>query len=160
MRGDVLWPLLFGSALTLVTTLVAQWSSLAYQTRRQREARRADFQRTTLLQLRELLGDLDDAMLRLFLARQEAVERTGDWNMLAAHHPDLEAVQHVTGRLMLQVTAVEHKGLLGLIASLALSAIWTAGAPTSQEADAQRKDLNEVRSKVTSLLGDQLRSLP
>jgi hypothetical protein len=58
MRGDVLWPLLFGSALTLVTTLVAQWSSLAYQTKRQREMRRADFQRTTLLQLRDTVAEL------------------------------------------------------------------------------------------------------
>ena len=114
MKAADVWALLLGAVVALAGTLVAQWSSLAYQSRRQREARRADFQQTTLLQLREMLGDLDEAMLRLFLARQEALERAGGWDMLTDHHPDLETVLHVAGRLMLHVTAVEHKGLQGL----------------------------------------------
>jgi hypothetical protein len=59
--GAVLWPLLLGAAVTLVSTVVAQWSSLAYQTRRQREARRADFQRSTLIQIRDELLALTEA---------------------------------------------------------------------------------------------------
>jgi hypothetical protein len=160
MEAADVWKILLGAVVALAGTLLAQWSSLAYQTRRQREARRADFQRTTLLQLREMLGELDDAMLRLFLARQEALDRTGDWKMLAAHHPDLEAVGYVTGRLMLHTTAVEHEGLRGLVASLALSAVNTAAAPSRQEAVAQRKATSLVRTKVIMSLGDQLRSLP
>jgi hypothetical protein len=65
MRGDVLWPLLFGSALTLVTTLAAQWFSLDFQTKRQREARRSDVQRSALLQVRDLLVELSTAEQRL-----------------------------------------------------------------------------------------------
>jgi len=56
--GSVLWPLLPGSAVTLVSTVAVQWASLTYQTKRRREARRADFQRTTLLQVRDALDDL------------------------------------------------------------------------------------------------------
>ena len=160
MDAADVWKIVLGAAVALAGTLLAQWSSLAYQTRRQREARRADFQRTTLLQLRERLGELDDAMLRLFLARQEALERTGDWNTLAAYHPDLEAVGHVARRLMLHLTAVEHEGLRDLGASLAVSAVNTAAAPSRQEADAQRKGMSLVRTKVIMSLGEQLRRLP
>jgi hypothetical protein len=152
MKAAEVWALLLGAVVALAGTLLAQWSSLAYQTRRQREARRADFQRTTLLQLRELLGELDDAMLRLFLAREEAFDR--------ASSVDLEAVRHVAGRLILHSTAVEHDGLRALVASLTYSAIKVAAAPTSQEAEAHRKDMGQVRTKVTMMLGEQLRRLP
>jgi hypothetical protein len=63
MTSDAVWALVLGAALTLVGTIVAQWASLSYQTRRQREARRADFQRSTLIQLRDLLAELSEASL-------------------------------------------------------------------------------------------------
>ena len=58
---DAVWALVLGAALALISTLVARWASLAYQTRRRREARRADFQRSSL-QVRDLLLELSEAM--------------------------------------------------------------------------------------------------
>jgi hypothetical protein len=77
MDATDVWKIVLGAAVALAGTLLAQWSGLAYQTRRQREARQADFQRTTLLQLRDALGELDDAVLAFFLARHEALEHAG-----------------------------------------------------------------------------------
>ena len=53
-----MWQVLLGSAITLVSTLLAQWFSLSYQANRQREMRKADAQRTTLLQLQRDLKQL------------------------------------------------------------------------------------------------------
>ena len=111
MRGDVLWPLLFGSALTLVTTVFAQWFSLDFQTKREREARRSDFQRSTLLQLRDALGELDDAIWELLRARHDACEHESGWMGLPDHHPSFEAVTRAGSQIILLVTGVEDKVL-------------------------------------------------
>ncbi len=67
--GSVLWPLLLGATVTLVSTVLAQWWSLAFQTRRQRQARRADRQEARLHALEELLGEVDEAVRRAMDAR-------------------------------------------------------------------------------------------
>lgn len=92
MKAAEVWTLLLGAVVALAGTLVAQWSSLAYQTRRQREARRADFQRSALIQIRDELLALAEAMRAVFVARYEAKERA-DWDALDVHHPATEAVQ-------------------------------------------------------------------
>jgi hypothetical protein len=154
------WLILLTAVLTLAGTLLAQWSSLTYQTRRQRESKRADFQRTTLLQLREQLGELTDVISRLFITRQEALERAGGWDMLANHHPDLEAVRRVAGRLLLLDTALDDEGLRGYVASLIESAMLAAGAATADAADEHRKEMTQLKAKAALSLGKQLRSLP
>jgi hypothetical protein len=50
-------------------------ASLTYRTRRQREARRADFQRSALVQVRDLLLELSEAMGRVAAARYEVAGR-------------------------------------------------------------------------------------
>lgn len=119
MKAAEVWALLLGAAVALAGTLLAQWSSLAYQTRRQREARRADFQRTTLLQLRDALGELDEAVRRAMAARyslSREFERDNrdpdDWgSFLSTSHPDMEALRSLTYRLRLLATGIEHEAL-------------------------------------------------
>jgi hypothetical protein len=170
MRGDVLWPLLFGSVLTLVTTLVAQWSSLTYQTKRQREARKADFQRTTLLQLREMLGEVDEAFRRAMDARytlSHEFERENqdpdDWgaalNAFSASHPDMEALRRLTYRLRLLGTAVEHEQLHFAVLQISLGASAVPDLTGEKAQDAQDR-LERAQETAVELLGEQLRRLP
>jgi hypothetical protein len=157
MRGDVLWPLLLGSALTLVTTLVAQWSSLAYQTKRQREMRRADFQRTTLLQLRDTVAELDDAMLALMHVRREAQAREGGWNA-RFDYANWEAIFRLRGKLLIVGTGVD-RNLYWWVTELALSTKLVSEA-TSEEEDRHQKDLSSSRRKVLWMLAERLARLP
>ena len=160
MRGDVLWPLLFGSALTLGTTLLAQWSSLAYQTKRQREARRADFQRTTLLQLRDALEEVDDAIWGLLRARRDASEHESGWMELPDHHPSFEAVTRAGSRCIILVTGVEDKQLFEQVFALVESSQLVAHAVDEKEAERHQEDVNSLGRSVVLSIGGQLRSLP
>jgi hypothetical protein len=157
--GSALWPLLLGSAITLVSTLLAQWTSLAYQTRRQREARRADLQRTTLVQLRDALDELGQGIQGVFVARGEALERTGDWSMLS-YHPTLEAVRSAIYRVRLLATALENEPLRSEAELVTRSAFEAAMAPTQRDADEQREKMSRGYFEVVELLGEQLRRLP
>jgi hypothetical protein len=118
MKGDVLWPLLFGSALTLVTTLLAQWSSLAYQTSRQRQARRADSQRATLLQLQntllEVQGVVDRAMdtrRRLVLEFEKDNRDPAELEAFLTSHPDRALLSSILWRLELLASGTDHEPL-------------------------------------------------
>jgi hypothetical protein len=154
-----LGPLLLGSAITLVSTLLAQWTSLSYQTRRQQEARRADFQRTTLVQLRDALDELGQAIRGVFVARGEALERTGDWGALI-YHPTLEALRSTIYRLRLLATALESEPLRSKVELVTRTTFAAATAPTQQDADEQREKMSRVYFEAVELLGEQLRRLP
>jgi hypothetical protein len=132
----------------------------AYQTRRQREARRADFQRTTLLQLRDALRDLDDAVLAFFGARYEALNHAGGWDKLASHHPAWEGIRRANSGLLLTAIAVDDKALRGQATALAHDVLLTAKASTASEAEHHREQLSSMNTKVTLALGEQLRRLP
>ena len=157
MRGDVLWPLLLGSALTLVTTLVAQWSSLAYQTKRQREMRRADFQRTTLLQLRDAVAELDDAMWELMHVRREALAREGGWNA-RTEYANWDAIFRLRGKLLAVAIGVDSMDLYLEVTALAYSTKLVSEA-TSKEEDRHRKVLSSSRRKLLWLLAERLARL-
>lgn len=158
--GSALWPLLLGSAITLVSTLLAQWTSLSYQTRRQREARRADFQRTTLVQLRDALDELGQDIRGVFVARGEALERAGGWDMLSSHHPTIEAVRSVSYRLRLLSTAVEDDALRGKVDSVTRRAFLAGTALIERDAEEQREEMSREYFDAVRLLGEQLRRLP
>jgi hypothetical protein len=160
MRGDVLWPLLVGSTLTLGTTLLAQWFSLDFLTKRQREARRSDFQRTTLLQLRDALGELDDAVWELLRARRDASKHGTGWMGLPSHHPSFEAVTRAGSKVITLVTAVENTKLFGWALSLVRSSQLIIEAVDEKEADRHREDLNSLGRRALLSIGEQLRSLP
>ena len=151
--------ILLGAALTLVTTLVAQWANLAYQTKRQTEARRADFQRTALIQIRDALLELSEAIRSAFLARHEAKERA-TWDALSSFHPAIEAVRSTRDRLLILSAAVEDDQLWAKVDSLARQAWLAALAPTEQKADESRKQMQELLDEASKLLGEQLRQLP
>jgi hypothetical protein len=163
MKWDAVLLLLLGSGLTLL----AQWSSLAYQTRRQQEARRADFQRTTLLQLRDLLGEVDEAVRRAMDARRrlsrefERDNRDPDeWeSFLSTSHPDKEALHSLTYRLELLGAGVEHEPLRSEIGAIALWATLGPLEPSDQKAEDTRWKLLSALGKAVELLGEQLRRL-
>jgi hypothetical protein len=158
--GSVLWPLLLGSAVTLASTVVAQWVSLSYQTKRQREVRRADFQRTTLLQVRDALDDLFQGIRAVFIARDEALERTGDSSLLRSHHPSLDMLHGAIYRLRLLATALEDKSLRDKLELVTERAFDAAMKPTEWDYDEQLKKTTGVYFEVIDLLGEQLRRLP
>ena len=168
MRGDVLWPLLFGSALTLVTTLVAQWSSLAYQTRRQREARRADSQRAALLQLRDALLETEEIVARAMDTRRRlALEFEKDNRdpdefkaFLTSSHPDQALLSGVAWRLDLLASSVDHEPLRDEIGEVAMYAYLAPLMATDEEAEEARDTLGSAQSNAAELLGEQLRHLP
>ena len=72
-------------------------------------------QRTTLVQLRDALHELGQDIRGVFVARGEALERTGGWDMLSSHHPTIEAVRSMSYRLRLLSTAVEDDALRGKV---------------------------------------------
>jgi hypothetical protein len=168
MKWEVVWPLLLGSAVTLVSTLIAQWANLGYQTRRQREARRADFQRTTLLQLRDVLGEVDEAVRRAMDARyrlSREFERSGenpdDWkDFLHVSHPDMEALRSLTYRLRLIATGLEHEPLRIAVNHISRWAWLAPLAATDKDSQDAREKLTTQQINAVELLGEQLRSLP
>jgi hypothetical protein len=159
MKAAEVWALLLGAVVALAGTLLAQWSSLAYQTRRQREARRADFQRSALIQIRDALLELSEAIRSVFLARYEAEERA-TWDSLAPFHPTTEAVRGILDRLLILSAALEDDQLRGKVEMLVPWARMTAEAMTKQDADERRKKMNELQRDAVRLLGEQLRGLP
>jgi hypothetical protein len=168
MKWDIVWPLLLGSAVTLASTLIAQWANLGYQTRRQREARRADFQRTTLLQLRDLLGEVEEAVGRAMAARHRLADEferlavdPDEWqSFLRANHSDMEVVRSLTYRLRLLATGVEHEPLRIAVGHIYRWAWLAPLATTDKESQDAREKLIEQQIKAVELLGHQLRSLP
>jgi hypothetical protein len=168
MRGDVLWPLLFGSALTLVTTLVAQWSSLVFQTRRQREARRADFQRTTLIQLRDTLGRVFEVSERVMAARRALSERferssvdPDSWaEVLRTSLPEAELLRTLGYQVELLAAGLEYDQIRTWTDDIALWTTLGPLQPSDQEAEENRQKLLNAHWEAVRLLGEQLRRLP
>lgn len=159
MMSDAVWALVLGAALTLIATLVAQWSSLVFQTKREAATRRADFQRSTLLQIRERLVELPPCTEEVFWARQEALERAGGWDLLGHHHPNMEAVSSVALRLLALAAAVEDERLRLEVVTLAQHELEAAQAPTEKGADERREKGIRAYGKVVNLLGEELRKL-
>lgn len=149
-----------GSGLTLGTTLVAQWSSLAYQSRRQREARRADFQRTSLLQVRDLLGEVAEAMSRVKGVQYERLGLTDEWEPLSTTHPAAQALSSLTFRLRLAGVGLDDPQIRASLASVEISAWLATTAPTEQEAKDASQKLIAARNRALERLGEQLRELP
>lgn len=154
------WLILLTAALTLAGTLLAQWSSLAYQTRRQREARRADFQRATLIQIRDALLELSQAMRTAFNVRYEAEERDQDFGGLPTYHPAVEAVRSLMDRIVILATAVEDEELRDKLDTTTRMAYLAAIASTARQADEERRKMGQLQREAVQLLGDQLRQLP
>jgi hypothetical protein len=171
MKADAVWALLLGAAVALVSTVVAQWVSLAYQTRRQREARRADFQRTTLQQLRDLLGEVEEAVGRVMGARaglSEEFNRSPDpsdekaWKAYFYQRasPELTRLRSLTYRLRLLAAGVEHEPLRNAVWNISQFADRAPRFFSKQEAENTWVVLIDVQNKAVDLLGEQLRKLP
>jgi hypothetical protein len=159
--GSVLWPLLLGTAVTLVSTVLAQWASLTSQTRRQREVRRADFQRATLLALQQLLGDVDDAARRAKNARWEALRQTGKWDAEDNWtHSNMEALRSLTYRLRLLATGLEDKQLRDTVEQISHLTWLDATAREEDVVPNIQEQLWRSEIEAARLLGEQLRSLP
>jgi hypothetical protein len=160
MKSDAVWALLLGAAVALVSTLLAQWASLAYQTRRQREARRADFQRSALVQVRDLLLELSEAMGSVAAVRYEATQRV-DWDgALPSYHPAVAVVRSLADRLTIVAAAVEDEQLRVTVDQVARRAHVDAIAPTDELAEQTRTESLAVHRHAVQLLGEQLRKLP
>lgn len=167
MTWDAAWALVLGAAITLAGTIIAQWVSLSYQTRRQWEVRRADFQRTTLIQLRDMLGEVEEAVGRALAARQQLrdeldrpdigpsmQEVTIHWS-----HPDMEAVHRLTYRLRLLGVGLEHEPLRTAVERISR---WAAQAPASTTDEGlahARHELYAQQIEAVRLLGERLRRL-
>jgi hypothetical protein len=171
MKAAEVWALLLGAVVALAGTLLAQWSSLAYQTRRQREARRADFQRTTLLQLRDALGEVEEAVARAMTARaalsakfEEHAPDPGDhddWDRyFRTSHPEIEELRSLTYRLRLLAAGVEHEPLRIAVGHISRLARLAPLSFYDREAEETRAKLIEVQNKAVDLLGEQLQKLP
>jgi hypothetical protein len=154
--------------VALSGTLLAQWSNLAYQTRRQREARRADFQRTTLLQLRDVLEEVDDAVRRAIAARHRLSaefelegQHPDEWKaMLDPSRLEMDTLNSLTYRLRLLATGVEYEPLRITVGHISRWAWLAPLAPTDTDLKDAREKLFEQQVKAVDLLGEQLRSLP
>src|SRR6266540_1120940 len=158
--GLVLWPALLSLGSVVVggaLTFLAQRWGLAYQTRQQREMRRADSQRVALLALRDLLLEVDDAARRARSAQWEALGRTGQWDMETRYHPDVQALKSLTYQLQLRAIEVESKELRGTIDVISRSAWLEATADSEEDAKAQENKLIERQNTAVRLLGEQLR---
>jgi hypothetical protein len=153
------WQVLLGAAISLVSTLLAQWFSLSYQTKRQWEMRKADFRRTTLLQLRDALNDLGHSVGRVFILQGEALQRTGSWEAFSSHHPDVAAVSAAVNPVLLHSIAVKDEPLRLKIHSMTERAEAAAKAPSERDADEEREKFGREMSEVIALLGEQLRRL-
>jgi hypothetical protein len=172
MKADAVWALLLGAAVALVSTVVAQWVSLAYQTRRQREARRADFQRTTLQQLRDLLGEVEEAAGRAMGARaglseefdQHAPDPSDEKEWKAYFYQrastELTRLLSLTYRLRLLAAGVEHEPLRNAVWNISQFADRAPRFFSKQEAENTWVVLIDVQNKAVDLLGEQLRKLP
>jgi hypothetical protein len=168
MEWDAVLLLFLGSGLTLL----AQWSSLAYQTSRQRQARRADRQETRLLALQDLLGEVEEAVRRAMAVRarlseefeQHAPEPSDhdEWEayLRRTSHPDMELLRSLTYRLRLLAAGVEHEPLRVAVGHISRFAWLAAVAFFDREAEDTRAKLIEVQNKAVDLLGEQLLSLP
>jgi hypothetical protein len=166
MEAADVWKILLGAVVALAGTLLAQWSSLAYQTKRQRQARRADHQEARLLALQDLLGEVEDAVARAMLVRARLSEK---WEQARpdhsdrdehVHRPDVALLRSLTYRLRLLAAGVEHAPLLvavGHVSELALRAPMTYA---DEVALRLHDKLIEVQNEAADLLGDQLRRLP
>ena len=152
-----MWQLLLGSAITLVSTLLAQWFSLNYQTKRQQEMRRADFQRTTLLQLRDALRELGLSVTQVFVLQGEVRQRTGKWEALSSHHPEVKAVFAAVTPVLLTNLAVQDESLLRKVESMTERAETFVKARNEQHADEEWEKFRRELSDVIGLLGNQLR---
>jgi hypothetical protein len=160
MTSDAVWALVLGAAVTLIATLVAQWSSLAYQTRRQREVRRADFQRTALLQVRDLLGEVDEAMQDVTRIQYGHHALANEWDPLSTFQPAAQAVSSRTFRLRLAAVGLDSADLQGKLGAVEHWAWMATVADTFQDAQDAREKLRNARHQALELLGKQLRELP
>jgi hypothetical protein len=160
MKAAEVWTLLLGAAVALIGTLIAQWSSLAYQTRRQRETRRADFQRTSLLQVRDLLGEVVEAKQRVTGIQYRHLGLADEWDPVSTIHPDAQALSGLTFRLRLAAIGLDNDELRGRLASVERLAWLATSAPTEDEEKDASKKLITARNQALDLLGEQLRKLP
>jgi hypothetical protein len=168
--GSVFWPLLLGAAVTLVGTVLAQWLSLAYQTSRQRQARRADRQETRLLALQDLLGEVDDCASRAMAHRSElsneyerdpSPDYPEDWGpFLHTSLSEMETLRSLTYRLRLLAAGIEHKPLRMTVDDIAQWAWLAPTTPSDQRSADTYAKLIEVQNDAVDLLGEQLRKLP
>ena len=159
MEAADVWKIVLGAVVGLAVSLIAQWSSLAYQTRRQREARRADFQRSTLIQLRDLLIELSEARQAVAAARYQAKVETGDLYLLGPLHPSVQAVRTIGDRLNVVAAAADNLSLRMEIVFVTLHASGAAMSSTSSEEAEHEQQMSEGFRKATQLLGDDLRRL-
>jgi hypothetical protein len=148
--------LLAGGALTVL----GQWLSLAWQTRRQRQERRADFQRTTLLQVRDLLGEVAEAMQRVTRRQYGYLELADEWDPLPTVHPEAQAVSNLTFRLRLAAVGLDNDQLQGKLASVEALAWRATIALNEQDSQDALQKLITARNQALDLLGEHLRRLP
>lgn len=130
---------------------------LAYQTGRQREARRTDFQRTTLIQIRDLLLELSEAMGKVGAARYMDADV---FDGMPTDHPTVVAVRSIIDRLVIVAAAVEDDQLRIHVDQVARRAHLDAIAPTDEVSEKARAKSLEIHRKAVQLLGEQLRRLP
>lgn len=160
MDAADVWKIVLGAVVALAGTLLAQWSSLTYQTRRQREVRRADFQRTALLQVRDLLGELAEAMQRVTGIQYSHYELADEWDTLSTIHPAAQAVSSLTFRLRLAAVGLDSADLQGKLGAVEHWAWLATVAGTFQDAQDAREKLRNARHQALELLGKLLRELP
>jgi len=166
--GSVLWPLLLGAAVTLVGTVLAQWLSLAYQTGRQRQARRADRQEARLLALQDLLGEVDDCVSRAMAHRSvlsDEFDRSpgypDEWgSFLSGSLSEMETLRSLTYRLRLLAAGLDHEGLRVAVGHISRFAWLAPTSPSYQDSADAREKLIKVQNEAVDLLGEQLRRLP
>lgn len=107
-----------------------------------------------------MLGELSEALRGVFIARGEALERTGDWDALSAYHPSVEAVRSIVYRIRLVASAVDDEELRGKVDMVARLARLASVAMAEEEAKRTRDAMTRDYYEAVELLGEQLRRLP
>jgi hypothetical protein len=166
--GSVLWPLLLGAVVTLVATALAQWFSLAYQTGRQRQARRADRQEARLLALQDLLGEVDESVRQAMAARSKLAdefeqspgypEEWGEW--LRTSLAERDTLRSLTYRLRLLAAGVQDEPLRIAVGQISNWAWLAPTSPPYQDSQDAHAKLIQAQNEAADLLGEQLRKLP
>lgn len=167
MEAAEVWSVVLGAVVALAGTLIAQWSSLAYQTRRQREVRWTDFQRSTLLQVREMLGEVKDAVSQALAARRRLRDEFDRPDVspglrevtISEEFPEMVTLGSLIYRFRLVGVGLEHEPLRIAVEQISR---WAWKAPLSTTNTGLAKALKELyaqQHKAVRLLGEQLRRL-
>jgi hypothetical protein len=158
------WPVIFGALISLATTIVVQWFTHGFQSRRERQARdatlqaeqwerRAAFQRDTLLAVQETLSDLG----RAAADTHRRLRESGNW--MERHRPWSEEFRDAEARTTKLAARVFDDDLRKLLLDTRQVAIEVVTAGSYEHSAEALGRMNLGITDVNHAVGPVLREL-